>query len=61
MSRSVLTSKFERLYNDNKIKQLKITGSQQTLYNIIYFLLAYEKKKNICKSKNFVSMFSLKN
>ena len=60
MSRSALTSKFERLYNGNKIKQLKITGSQQTLYNIIYFLLAFEKK-NICKSKNFVSMFSLKN
>ena len=55
MSRSVLTSKFERLYNGNKIKQLKITGSQQTLYNIIYFLLAFEQK-----NLNFVSMFSLK-
>ena len=46
MSRSVLTSKFERLYNDNKIK---ITGSQQTLYNIIYVLLAFEKKKHLQK------------
>ena len=51
MLRSVLTSKFERLYNDNKIKQLKITGSQQTLYNIIYFLLAFEKKKTFAKVK----------
>ena len=49
MSRSVLTSKFEHLYNDNKIKQLKITGSQQTLYNIIYFLFAFEKKKHLQK------------
>ena len=49
MSRSVLTSKFERLYNSNKIKHVKTTGSQQTLYNIIYFLLAFEKKKHLQK------------
>ena len=59
MSRSGLTSKYQHLYKSNKIKQLKITGSQQTLYNIIYFLLAFEQK-NFYESKNFVSMFSLK-
>ena len=51
MSRSVSTSKFERLYNSNKIKHVKTTGSQQTLYNIIYFLLAFKKKKTFAKVK----------
>ena len=43
----------------SKTKQLKITGSHQTLHNITYFLLAFELT-NFYETMHFISMFSLK-
>ena len=43
----------------NKTKQLKMTGSHQTLYNTTYFLLAFEET-NFYETVNSISMFSLK-
>ena len=61
MSRPGLTSTYQRLFIKaiKKPRQLKITGSHQTLYNITYFSLAFEQI-NFYKIKNFISMFSLK-